>query len=74
MDEGGRRQGKTEGSGTSDVYISFPIIKTSLLIYTLLGFRLYLICHNNHLFFLIELKNWNRFSIDYHSTWGGILP
>ena len=25
--------------------------------------------YNNYLFLLIELKNWNRFSIDYHDTW-----
>ena len=30
--------------------------------------------YNNYLFFLIELKNWNRFSIDYHDTWDDILP
>ena len=29
--------------------------------------------YNNYPFFLIELKNWNRFSIDYHSTWDGVL-
>ena len=49
------------------VYISF------LLIYILLGFRLYLIIIIIF-FFLIELKNSSCFSIDYHDTWGGILP
>ena len=43
------------------------------LIYTLLGLRLYLIIIIIF-FFLIELKNWNRFSIDYYDTWDGILP
>ena len=64
-----KRQGKAEGTRLYQLSYNLNIFNNLDTPWFPFVFN-----YNNYLFFLIELKNSNRFSIDYHSTWDGILP